>query len=228
MPPRIDITGKKFGRWVVLNPAPPGTLVVPAWFCRCDCGVERVVASRSLRNGASKSCGCLKAEKNRKPRATVAARLIALSEKEPNGCRTWVGSTNADGYASLSVNGRYVGAHRAAWVESNGPIPAGMQIDHMCGNRACIEVTHLNIVTPKSNKQFNSRLRGNNTTGYRGVSFNKQKGAFVAYLRVEGKRMHLGYFPTAEEAGIAAESARREAGYYDPTPILKGTRNGTT
>ena len=32
----------------------------------------------------------------------------------------------------------------------------------------------------------------------------------------------------AEEAGIAAESARREAGYYDPTPILKGTRNGTT
>lgn len=62
------IVGEHFGRWVIVSVAPckqgPGghkQIVV----ARCQCGVERKVNARALRDGYSKSCGCLKAEVNR-------------------------------------------------------------------------------------------------------------------------------------------------------------------
>jgi hypothetical protein len=42
-------------------------------------------------------------------------------------------------------------AHRLAWELAHGPIPEGMQIDHVCRNRACINVAHMEVVTPSQN-----------------------------------------------------------------------------
>jgi hypothetical protein len=54
---RLDLTGRRFGRWVVLgNPTSDGKRLY--WLCRCDCGIERVVASNNLCSGGSVSCGC--------------------------------------------------------------------------------------------------------------------------------------------------------------------------
>ncbi len=56
------------------------------------------------------------------------------------------------------------------------------------------------------------RLRSNNTSGYRGVAWNKSGGKhrkYVAYMRVNGERIHLGSFPTAEAASEAYEEAVR-------------------
>ncbi|MFM0321096.1 HNH endonuclease [Caballeronia glebae] len=56
-----DLTGLRFGRLVVVHRhSPPGTRV--AWWCRCDCGREKAVASAKLVHGSTKSCGCLVAE----------------------------------------------------------------------------------------------------------------------------------------------------------------------
>lgn len=58
----IDLTGQRFGRWTVLYR--DGTYVgiegntVPLWYCRCDCGTEKRVSGRNLREGSSLSCGC--------------------------------------------------------------------------------------------------------------------------------------------------------------------------
>jgi hypothetical protein len=57
----IDLTGQRFGRWLVLERAPNRGAKVQ-WLCRCECGTERAVYSRHLRGGASRSCGCLTAE----------------------------------------------------------------------------------------------------------------------------------------------------------------------
>lgn len=55
---RFDLTGQIFGRWTVLKcSGKRGNFVV--WHCRCACGVEKDVYAKSLRSGASKSCGCL-------------------------------------------------------------------------------------------------------------------------------------------------------------------------
>jgi hypothetical protein len=59
----IDLTGQHFGRWTVLALHPKRSKHRNArWHCVCDCGGERLVAASSLRQGGSKSCGCLQRE----------------------------------------------------------------------------------------------------------------------------------------------------------------------
>ena len=53
----IDINGQRFGRWTVLRRAPNCKHNRSKWLCRCDCGREREVDSKSLRIGHSQSCG---------------------------------------------------------------------------------------------------------------------------------------------------------------------------
>lgn len=57
MPPAIDLVGKDFGRWTVLEVRRTQN-GLRAWLCRCACGTERVVLTASLVNGSSISCGC--------------------------------------------------------------------------------------------------------------------------------------------------------------------------
>lgn len=55
----IDLTGKRFGKWLVLERvSPPGKPLF--WSCRCDCGTVKLVGGQMLRIGESKSCGCIK------------------------------------------------------------------------------------------------------------------------------------------------------------------------
>lgn len=55
----IDLTGQRFVRWIVLIFSRMDCRKKAVWLCRCDCGVEREVASGELRKGKSRSCGCL-------------------------------------------------------------------------------------------------------------------------------------------------------------------------
>lgn len=57
MPKLIDLTGQRFGRLVVMERA--GVKRRAAWLCKCDCGKTKVVDGRELRNGRTRSCGCL-------------------------------------------------------------------------------------------------------------------------------------------------------------------------
>ena len=61
MIPRIDLTGQRFGRWIVLSEAPRKS-GHRAWHCQCDCGTTRDVVQHVLRSGESQSCGCYNRE----------------------------------------------------------------------------------------------------------------------------------------------------------------------
>lgn len=56
---RIDMTGQRFGRYVVMSPLPPKRNKTD-WLCRCDCGTVRAVLRENLLNGKCLSCGCIK------------------------------------------------------------------------------------------------------------------------------------------------------------------------
>ena len=58
----IDETGKKYGRWTVLELSLDRSKQGSAWLCRCDCGNEKIVSGVALRRGSSESCGCLQKE----------------------------------------------------------------------------------------------------------------------------------------------------------------------
>ena len=56
-------------------------------------------------------------------------------------------------YRTVRLRGRVMYAHRAAWELAHGPIPDGMIVRHMCGNKACANAEHLRIGTHKDNAQ---------------------------------------------------------------------------
>lgn len=60
---RIDIAGQRFDRLTVIGFSHVDVARRAMWLCRCDCGSERLAAAALLRNGHTKSCGCMLRER---------------------------------------------------------------------------------------------------------------------------------------------------------------------
>lgn len=81
---------------------------------------------------------------------TLAERLLAHSV-DHGDCRVWNAARNDSGYGVISVNDRIQRAHRMSYETFVGPIPDGLQLDHLCRNRACIRPAHLEAVSAAEN-----------------------------------------------------------------------------
>lgn len=67
----------------------------------------------------------------------------------PNGCWQWRGCMHSEGYGVYGKSPKY--AHRMSYERARGPIAAGLQIDHLCKDRACVNPDHLEAVTQSVN-----------------------------------------------------------------------------
>ena len=91
-------------------------------------------------------------------------RTLTLREKfeygyvvVPSGCWIWVGARVSKGYGSIRTPTGVVGAHRLGYELYAGPIPAGVEPDHLCRERACVNWRHMELVDGYTNM-----MRGNN------------------------------------------------------------------
>ena len=66
------------------------------------------------------------------------------------GCWLWTGGTNGQ-YGELRVGQKIAKAHRVAFEMYVGPIPAGLEVDHLCRNTRCVNPAHLEPVTKAEN-----------------------------------------------------------------------------
>ena len=66
-------------------------------------------------------------------------------------CLPCAASDNGQGYKRVTFRGKQMRAHRIAWEAVNGGIQKGKQLDHLCRNRACVNVAHLELVTSREN-----------------------------------------------------------------------------
>jgi HNH endonuclease len=94
----------------------------------------------------------------------MAKKLIADRERffkhiaiEQNGCWLWQRAKDWDGYGLFKIYPRMLRAHRWAYEEFIGPIADGLQIDHLCRNKSCVNPDHLEVVTPLENTQRGAR-----------------------------------------------------------------------
>lgn len=78
---------------------------------------------------------------------------------DPAECWIWRGYIAPHGYGQMSTNTGKVWAHRAVYEDHIGPIAPGMQIDHLCGNKACVNPHHMEQVTHAENQRRAAQAR---------------------------------------------------------------------
>lgn len=93
-----------------------------------------------------------------RPPRPIMERLMRLVTKTADGCWLYAADTRAGkSYRQVTeiVDGKQVHAyaHRVAYEHIVGPIPPGMQLDHLCRNRMCVNPEHLEPVTAQENRR---------------------------------------------------------------------------
>lgn len=84
------------------------------------------------------------------------------SRPELGPCWLWVGTVNAGGYGQVSFTSQCRLAHRVVYERTVGPIPDGLQLDHLCRVRRCVNPDHLEPVTNRENGIRGEGLPGQN------------------------------------------------------------------
>lgn len=121
--------------------------------------------------------------------------IIDLEDVEKVAPHKW--HERPDGYVSSTIDGRTVRLHSFVFGKDDK-----LEIDHIDRNRLNNRKSNFRYVSRSQNCQ-NIGFRSNNTSGVIGVSWNKRKQKWQAYIKnaeISNKRIHLGYFDDLEEA----------------------------
>lgn len=119
------------------------------------------------------------------------------------------GRHNAQGYLVVGIGGKLALAHRIAWALIKGidldEVPA--ELDHKNTTRDDNREANLRPATRTQNTR-NTKLSAANSSGYKGVYFDKALGFWRSRIMVDGKNRHLGLFDTVEAAAEARAAAQ--------------------
>jgi len=120
---------------------------------------------------------------------------------------TIAGFVDASNYKNTKVCGKQYKNHRLIYLMHYGYLPK--MIDHIDGKTLNNCIDNLREATSKQNQQ-NSKLRKNNSSGYRNVYWSKAAQKWQVYCRVYGKMTHFGLFNDLELADLVAQEVRNK------------------
>lgn len=134
---------------------------------------------------------------------------VTVSNRAPEGSRagvrTKVGKDGAHGYVMLCVDWVKYPAHCVAWLYMTGEWPAN-EVDHINRVRHDNRWSNLREATRTQQLQ-NTTIRSDNSTGVKGVAWDKTRDKWQAYISIDGKRVPLGRFGSFEDAATARKNA---------------------
>lgn len=127
--------------------------------------------------------------------------------------RTAGAAHKATGYVKICIDYKLYSAHRLAWLYMTGEWPAE-QVDHINTIRHDNRWCNLRAAN-QSEQNANRSPDRRSTTGYKGVTFHKRAGKYLAQIGHNGKNHYLGLFADPAEAAKArAEKARELHGEF--------------
>lgn len=221
----IDLTGMIFGYLKVIERAPdhiqPSGNHVLMWRCICMCdGNEIVTSGNSLKNGDTKSCGCLKQKflkelnnKSKNPPYKICedyaigytnkGEEFLIDIEDVSLCKQYTWSISSEGYlrAYDSNTQTNIFIHRLIMNVTNG-----MTVDHINHIKTDNRKSNLRIATYSQNS-MNQKKRSVNTSGITGVSWFERDQNWRVQIMVNRKNIHIGYFDNLQDA----IKARKEA-----------------
>lgn len=234
---RENLTGRRFGRNMVIGPAPDeidnhGRKII-RWWCQCDCGSEpKIIRGSHLKDGSTNSCGCLQAEQRcANGKNAKKYNKYTLNLRDENGIYGIGYFYNTDRIFYFDMDD-YEIIRQYCWydkkVHDTYHVPTtidpdtrkelrmhqiifGKHCDHI--DRNALNNRRYNLRA--SNFTDNNRNRSlpkNNTSGVIGVMFNEKDGKWVSCVYIDYKNVYLGRFNCKDDAVIARLQA--EAKYY--------------
>lgn len=138
------------------------------------------------------------------PETGVFLWKVATSSRSPIG--SVAGTINKAGYRFISIDGRKYLAHRLAWLHVHGVWPSG-DIDHVNRIKTDNRLINLREATRTQNN-VNSKVRSDNTSGHRGVTWHRGSQKWRATVHLNGKQYQVGMFEVLEDAVEAQKVAQ--------------------
>lgn len=225
---RKDLTGEKFGRLTVMyqteDYVTPKGKHEAKWHCVCKCGGTVDVIGNSLRDGSTKSCGCLRKENayiaNKKYNKydlngtygigftsnTNKEFYFDLEDYDLIKDYTWSECIRKDGYRTLLS--RDINTKKLILFHQ---IIGCKNYDHINRNTLDNRKENLRMCTHQENSRNRSKQK-NNTSGFIGIYWNKSKKKWTSQIHINKKVKFLGIFEDKEEAIKVRLQA--EADYY--------------
>lgn len=137
------------------------------------------------------------------------------------GCWDWTSAHDRNGYPLGRLHGKRFMAYRGWYELTVGAVPAGMQVDHICHNRGCVNPDHLRLLTIKQNAEHRKGANANSKTGVRGVYWSEGSQRYIGYVEHNGKCAMNKRFKTIEEAEAAVIAKRLEVFTHSDTDRVK-------
>ena len=171
------------------------------------CGNNFRADTYNIKSGGTKSCGCYqkrRAIETHKTHGFGYTRLYAVwGEIKRRTLNPKHNYYNDYGGRGITICDEWLDVQNFYnWAMSNGyEENKGLSIDRIDnGGNYCPENCRW---TTQTIQNRNQRIRKNNTSGYKGVSYYKRNENYRAYIKIKSKRIHLGYFQTAVEGAVA-------------------------
>lgn len=125
---------------------------------------------------------------------TIKNQRVLVDDMNKKWLSNYSWCIGVNGYAVARVKGKVVYMHRLLFH-----VKSGQLVDHMNGNKLDNRFRNLRLCTSAQNAR-NQKIRFNNTSGFKGVSWDKVHRKYHAYIKVDYRRKHLGYFDNIIDA----------------------------